>query len=114
MTDDAKPLILCVDNDAAGRSATTRTLRQAGFDVLEAATGAEALQLAGTPPDLNADTLDGLGGNDTLDGGGGIDRANLSRLTTGIQMNLGTGFNNLAISSFLETRIWWEATATTT
>ena len=69
---------------------------------------------AGTPPDLNADTLDGLGGNDTLDGGGGIDRANLSRLTTGIQMNLGTGFNYLAISSFLETRIWWEATATTT
>ena len=46
-------LVLNVDDYEAGRYATSRVLRQAGFDVHEAATGTEALRLVGTEhPDL--------------------------------------------------------------
>ena len=46
-------LVLNVDDYEAGRYATTRVLRQAGFDVHEAATGADALRLVGAEhPDL--------------------------------------------------------------
>ncbi len=46
--------ILNVDDDAAGRYAVTRTLARAGYTVVEATTGAEALRLLseGPPPDL--------------------------------------------------------------
>ncbi len=50
--EDSPPLILCVDDDPAGRYATCRTLRQSGFEILEASTGAEALLLAAKRPDL--------------------------------------------------------------
>jgi PAS domain S-box-containing protein len=47
------PLILVVDDNAPLRYALSRTLRQHGFDVVEAATGEEALQLsASEQPDL--------------------------------------------------------------
>ena len=52
MTDKGKPLVLNVDDDAAGRYAITRILLQAGFEVVEAATGREALRLAQECPDL--------------------------------------------------------------
>jgi PAS domain S-box-containing protein len=42
-----KPLILNVDDNAGVRYATTRVLQQAGFRVLEAGTGEEALAAAG-------------------------------------------------------------------
>ena len=42
----SKATILNVDDNEAGRYARTRTLQTAGFEVLEAGTGAEALQLA--------------------------------------------------------------------
>jgi len=45
-------VVLNVDDYEAGRYATSRVLRQAGFDVLEAGTGAEAVQLAARQPDL--------------------------------------------------------------
>ncbi|MEW5927282.1 MAG: ATP-binding protein [Gemmatimonadota bacterium] len=45
-------VVLNVDDYEAGRYATSRVLRQAGFDVLEAASGAEAVQLATRQPDL--------------------------------------------------------------
>ncbi|HEU0078419.1 MAG TPA: response regulator, partial [Longimicrobiaceae bacterium] len=45
-------VVLNVDDYEAGRYATSRVLRQAGFAVLEAATGAEAVELAGRQPDL--------------------------------------------------------------
>ena len=41
---DKKPLILNVDDYDAGRYATTRVLKTAGFAVIEATTGAEALK----------------------------------------------------------------------
>ena len=45
--------ILVVDDNAAGRYAVSRTLRKAGFEVIEAATGEEALMLADREsPDL--------------------------------------------------------------
>jgi PAS domain S-box-containing protein len=44
--------VLHVDDYPAGRYATSRVLRQAGFQVLEAATGAEALDRAQEQPDL--------------------------------------------------------------
>ncbi|MGH9350128.1 MAG: ATP-binding protein [Vicinamibacterales bacterium] len=47
------PLILVVDDNAPLRYALGRTLRQHGFDVLEAATGDDALKLSGSEhPDL--------------------------------------------------------------
>jgi DNA-binding response OmpR family regulator len=44
--------ILCVDEDEADRHAFARALREAGFEVKEAATGEEALALAGQKPAL--------------------------------------------------------------
>ncbi len=52
MKDNRKPRILIVDDNDAGRYSTTRILRQAGFEVQEAATGREALRLAEECPDL--------------------------------------------------------------
>ena len=46
MKTEIRPTILNVDDHAAGRYARTRVLRNAGFEVLEATTGAEALKLA--------------------------------------------------------------------
>ena len=40
------PRILLVDDNAVGRYALSRLLRREGFDVIEAATGQEALRLA--------------------------------------------------------------------
>jgi PAS domain S-box-containing protein len=45
-------LILSVDDDDAARYTTSRVLRQAGFQVQEAASGAEALAFARRVPDL--------------------------------------------------------------
>jgi len=44
--------ILNVDDNEIGRYSVTRTLKQAGFEVMEAATGEEALKLALKFPDL--------------------------------------------------------------
>ena len=44
--------ILLVDDHEAGRYAVARTLTAAGFDVVEAATGTDAIRLAGHGPDL--------------------------------------------------------------
>src|SRR5512142_1749871 len=44
--------ILNVDDDAAGRYATTRVLQRFGYHVVEAATGSDALRLAQSAPDL--------------------------------------------------------------
>ena len=46
--------ILLVDDNAVGRYALSRLLRREGFDVIEAATGQEALRRAAAapPPDL--------------------------------------------------------------
>ncbi len=52
MTDKAKFTILNVDDDEASRYAVSRILRQAGFEVMEAANGAEALRLVKENPDL--------------------------------------------------------------
>jgi CheY-like chemotaxis protein len=49
----ARQVILIVDDNDAGRYGKSRTLRQAGFEVLEAATGADGLQVAAQQaPDL--------------------------------------------------------------
>ena len=45
-------VVLNVDDYEAGRYASSRVLRQAGFDVVEAATGEEAIRLAASVPDL--------------------------------------------------------------
>jgi CheY-like chemotaxis protein len=52
MSDAPELTILNVDDDDASRYATSRILRQAGFEIIEAATGAEALRLAKENPDL--------------------------------------------------------------
>ena len=52
MNETQKKIILTTDDDDASRYATTRMLRQAGFEVWEAATGAETLQKAAQGPDL--------------------------------------------------------------
>src|SRR5215469_17543339 len=44
--------ILCVDDTEAQRYAVSRILRNAGFDVLEATTGEQALEMMGSRPDL--------------------------------------------------------------
>ena len=44
--------ILLVNDDEIGRYAIGRVLRQAGFEVIEAATGGEGLELLSTRPDL--------------------------------------------------------------
>ena len=52
MAQPSKITILNVDDNEAGRYAVTRILKQAGFEVLEAASGEEALRLAANYPDL--------------------------------------------------------------
>ncbi|HCC56223.1 MAG TPA: hypothetical protein DEQ47_02995 [Solibacterales bacterium] len=44
--DLALPVILNVDDDEAGRYVVSRQLKKAGYDIVEAATGADALRLA--------------------------------------------------------------------
>ncbi|MDP6546494.1 MAG: response regulator transcription factor [Phycisphaerae bacterium] len=51
MTDEPARTILNVDDDEATLYTTSKILRQAGFEVVEARTGAEALELAGQLPD---------------------------------------------------------------
>ena len=50
--------ILLVDDNAVGRYALSRLLRREGFDVIEAATGQEALRLAATAPQPDLIILD--------------------------------------------------------
>lgn len=50
--DNQDRTILVVDDDEAGRYATSRILRQMGFAVKEASTGAEALRISMEKPDL--------------------------------------------------------------
>ncbi|MGE5313769.1 MAG: PAS domain S-box protein [Acidobacteriota bacterium] len=52
MNDNRQRLILNVDDNDAGRYAVTRILQHAGFRVLEAATGRDALKMAEEQPDL--------------------------------------------------------------
>ncbi|HEX5271779.1 MAG TPA: response regulator [Gemmataceae bacterium] len=46
------PIILNVDDDLTTRAAVTRVLREEGFEVREAATGKEALDMAAANPAL--------------------------------------------------------------
>src|SRR4051812_1885285 len=46
MTDNATPTVLVVDDNPATLYSTARTMRAAGYDVLEGATGADAFALA--------------------------------------------------------------------
>src|ERR1700730_15455296 len=52
MADPTQTTILYVDDKAASRYAFAGLFRGEGFDVLEAATGTEALRLAGDKPDM--------------------------------------------------------------
>jgi PAS domain S-box-containing protein len=52
MTSNPKPLILNVDDTETSRLATTLILRKAGFDVVEASTGRDGLNLAEKRPNL--------------------------------------------------------------
>ena len=52
MAEKPRARILNVDDDDAGRYVITKILTRAGYDVLEAATGRDALRLAGERPDL--------------------------------------------------------------
>jgi PAS domain S-box-containing protein len=52
MAAEARPTLLVVDDNPATRYSTSRVLRSADFNVLEAATGQEALALAARRPDL--------------------------------------------------------------
>jgi two-component system, cell cycle sensor histidine kinase and response regulator CckA len=53
MSERDKTVILNVDDNASGRYATTRMLEHAGYDVIEAATGGEALEkVRAAVPDL--------------------------------------------------------------
>lgn len=52
MAERAPQLILVVDDEDANRYVISRHLRSAGFDVMEAANGAEALERIGSHPDL--------------------------------------------------------------
>lgn len=51
MSDQKNPTILVVDDNPATRYSTSRVLKNAGFSVIEAATGTEALEIAGQGPD---------------------------------------------------------------
>ena len=53
MAQRSKITILNVDDNEVGRYAVSRILKQAGFEVLEAANGGEALRLAANYPDRN-------------------------------------------------------------
>ena len=52
MARPSPPTILCVDDDAANRRLYALSLRREGFEVREAATGAEGLRLSRDRPDL--------------------------------------------------------------
>ncbi|MDD5578541.1 MAG: response regulator [Methylobacter sp.] len=52
MIDGIKPLILVADDNTIGRYTTTRILKYAGFEVMEAVSGEETLELAQQNPDL--------------------------------------------------------------
>lgn len=52
MGNQGKVTILVVDDNEAGRYTTSRILRQAGYEVREAANGREALRMAQDLPDL--------------------------------------------------------------
>src|SRR5438067_508618 len=52
MTHPSPATILCVDDDATTRFVFATALRRAGFEVREAASGAEGLRLAADKPDL--------------------------------------------------------------
>ncbi|MCX6071811.1 MAG: response regulator, partial [Chloroflexi bacterium] len=52
MAEKPRARILNVDDDDAGRYVITKILTRAGYDVVEAATGRDALRLAGERPDL--------------------------------------------------------------
>jgi len=53
MPEPKRGRILNVDDNEAGRYTTTKILKKAGFDVIEAANGTDALTLAATRlPDL--------------------------------------------------------------
>jgi len=52
MAEKPRARILNVDDDDAGRYVITKILTRAGYDVLEAATGRDAVRLAGERPDL--------------------------------------------------------------
>jgi signal transduction histidine kinase len=51
-TGTRRPVVLHVDDDEANRYAVSRSLRRAGFDVMEAANGSEALGKMASRPDL--------------------------------------------------------------
>jgi CheY-like chemotaxis protein len=51
MADRARATVLVVDDNVAKRYVISRWLRQAGFEVAEAETGAETLRLAGAADD---------------------------------------------------------------
>jgi PAS domain S-box-containing protein len=64
MSERAQPLILVVDDNAAGLYATVRMLKSAGFDTIEATTGQQALEFAERDPDaivldINLPDIDG-------------------------------------------------------
>jgi PAS domain S-box-containing protein len=52
MTKQPKGTVLCVDDNEANRATFALVFRDAGFEVVEAATGGEALRLAEEKPDL--------------------------------------------------------------
>jgi signal transduction histidine kinase len=65
MPNDVPPTVLAVDDNDAIRYSLTRYLREAGYQVIEARTGAEALELAHRDPtlitlDINLPDMDGF------------------------------------------------------
>lgn len=63
--EDTRPTVLAVDDNDAIRYSLTRYLREAGYDVIEARTGTEALNLARHDPalitlDINLPDIDGF------------------------------------------------------
>ena len=65
MPQDSPPTVLAVDDNDAIRYSLTRYLREAGYDVIEARTGMEALNLARRDPalitlDINLPDIDGF------------------------------------------------------
>ena len=49
---ETSPTILYVDDTEAQRYAVSRVLRRAGFDVRQASTGYQALEMSSSGPDL--------------------------------------------------------------